>query len=258
MSGFAFILMAVAVLPFFLLPAFAAFRNRKRNALVFAIGNLLLAIWVFYGIKTAFSDDPGFAFPRIGLAPSLIIWLALLHFSLRRDAPSPGDLDETVTLAPYDPAWPKLYAQERQRIADALSLPEGSIEHIGSTAVAGLEAKPVIDMMLGMPRFPPPKELLSRLTILGYENLGEAGVPGRIHLRMREGMAFNLHVMQRDGEHWTNNLALRELLRRDPDARARYAAAKQESLQVAGNQLLAYSAAKEPIIAGLLAAARKR
>lgn len=256
MSNLAFILMALAVLPFFLLPAFAAFKTRKRNALAFAIGNLLLALWLFYGIRTWFSDAPGFAFPRIGALPSLVLWLVLLHFAMRRDPPSLEDVDEVVELKAYDPSWPDSFVNERRRIADTLSLPEGSIEHIGSTSVPGLESKPVIDMMLGTPNFPPPHELLSRLTILGYENLGEAGVPGRIYLRLREGTAFNLHVMQRDGEHWANNLALRTLLRRDPNARMRYAAEKQKALQTAGNRLLAYSAAKGTALAELRRAAR--
>jgi GrpB-like predicted nucleotidyltransferase (UPF0157 family) len=257
MSNLAFILMAVAVLPFFLLPAFAAVKNRKRSALAFAIGNLLLALWVLYGVRTWFSDAPGFAVPRIGALPSLIIWLVLLHFAMKRDPPSLEDLDEVVELKAYDPSWPVSFAKERQRIADTLSLPEGSVEHIGSTAVPGLESRPVIDLMLGTPGFPPPRDLLSRLAILGYENMGEAGAPGRIHLRLREDTSFNLYVMARDGEHWTNNLALRELLRRDPDARLRYAAEKQRALQTAGNRLLAYSAARSAALADLLVAARK-
>ena len=179
--------------------------------------------------------------------------------NMRRDAPSPEDIDENVELRAYDPTWPKSFEKECRRITGTLSLPDGSIEHIGSTAVPGLEAKPVVDMMLGMPGFPPPHELLSRLTILGYENLGEAGVPGRNYLRMREGStAFNLHIVKRDGEHWANNLALREFLRHDPEARARYAVAKQEALQNAGGRLLAYSVAKGPAIAALLDAAQRR
>jgi GrpB-like predicted nucleotidyltransferase (UPF0157 family) len=258
MSSLFLVLMALAVSPFLLLPAIAAFRNRKRSAVAFAIGNLLLALWMFYGIRTMFQDDAGFALPRIGVLPALIIWLVLLHFSLRKDAPAPGDVDEIVELAPYDPAWPDVFARERRRIATTLSIPEEFIEHIGSTSVPALDGKPVIDMMLGTESFPPTHDLLSRLSILGYENLGEADVPGRIYLRMRERPAFNLHVMKRDGEMWANNLAIRELLRRDPDARARYAAAKKAAIQAGGNRLLAYSAAKGPHFAELLAAAQKR
>lgn len=256
MHTLAFVLMGLAVLPFLLLPAFAAFKNRKRNALAFAIGNGLLALWMIYGFG-AFDDEHGIGFPRIGVLPALILWLVLLHFSMRRDPPTAGDIDETVEIKACDPAWPELFAKERKRLADTLSLPVEAIEHIGSTAVPGLDSKPVIDMMLGTSGFPPPAELLSRLTILGYENLGEAGVAGRIYLRLREGVAFNLHVLPRDGELWANNLAIRGLLRCDPDARARYSAEKKKAIHEAGNRLLAYSAAKSPALAELLAAAKK-
>ncbi len=86
--------------------------------------------------------------------------------------------------------------------------------------------------------------MISRLEILGYENLGEAGIPGRIYLRLRGDRSFNLHIVERGGAQWTNNLALRDLLRRDAAARERYAAGKQAALTSAGNRLLAYSAAK--------------
>ena len=77
---------------------------------------------------------------------------------------------------------------------------------------------------------------------------------GRIYLRLRaaDHGNFNLHVVERAGAHWTNNLGLRDLLRRDAAARTRYAAGKQAALATAGNRLLAYSAAKRPLIEALL------
>jgi GrpB-like predicted nucleotidyltransferase (UPF0157 family) len=256
MSTFAFILMTVAAAPFFLFPAIIAVRNRKRSGRTIATLNVLMAVVLFIGIKTLLSDDPGFRIPLPGAVPLLIVWLVLLHFSIQRDTPTTEDIEERVELKNYDPAWPATFQTERRRIIEALSLPEDSIEHIGSTAVPGLSAKPVVDMMLGIKSYPPPRDLLSRLEILGYQNLGEAGVPQRIYLRLREGQAFNLHVLQRDGEHWANNLALRDLLRRDPVLRARYASEKYKALQAAPG-LLAYSSAKDTIVSELLAAARK-
>src|SRR3954468_21930016 len=114
---------------------------------------------------------------------------------------SPG-IDEPVRLAPHDAAWRGAFETERARLAREIDLPPDSIEHIGSTAVPGLTAKPVIDMMLGVRSLPPARDLLSRLEILGYEPLGEAGVPGRIYLRLRGGRDFNLHIVERGGPHW--------------------------------------------------------
>jgi GrpB-like predicted nucleotidyltransferase (UPF0157 family) len=170
----------------------------------------------------------------------------------------PLDLDEPVSLAQHDASWSGTFELERARLAKTLDLPPDSFEHIGSTAVPGLIAKPVIDMMLGMSSLPPAHDLLSRLQILGYENFGEAGVQGRVYLRLRGERDFNLHLVERGGAHWINNLALRDLLRRDADARQRYTAAKQAALATGGARLLAYSAAKQPAIAELLSATRNR
>jgi len=168
------------------------------------------------------------------------------------------DIDEPVLLVPYDDAWPDRYDKERTRIANAFGvLPRsGLMQHIGSTAVRGLVAKPVIDIMLGVGSWPPRPEFLARICNLGYEDLGEAGVPGRIYLRRRDLHSFNAHIVQRSGEHWTNNLAIRDLLRRDPASRARYAAAKRAALDVGKGRLLAYSEAKDGAVTELLAAAR--
>jgi GrpB-like predicted nucleotidyltransferase (UPF0157 family) len=169
-----------------------------------------------------------------------------------------NELDEPVTLVPYDPKWPDVYDQERFRIALAFGVfpSSGLIQHIGSTAVPGLVAKPVIDLMLGVRDWPPPNKLIRGVCSLGYENLGEAGVVERVYLRCRSGQHFNAHVVKRGGAHWTNNLALRDLLIRDAAAREKYAAAKIAALTKGAGRLLAYSAAKEDVIAELIARAR--
>jgi GrpB-like predicted nucleotidyltransferase (UPF0157 family) len=229
---------SLAAAPFFLLPTFAAFANRKANKFVFLGLNVLMVGAL-----------------ALGVAPGVILWLVLLHFSLRKDAPKDSELDEPVTLAPYDDAWPAAFAAERRRLCETLSVTPDALEHIGSTAVPGLLAKPVVDMMLGLPRYPPPDEFISRLTILGYQDMREANVPGRRYLRLREGQAFNLHIVERGGAHWTGNLRFRDYLRSDAGARERYAAAKRSALEK-GDRLLAYSAAKQAALEELLAASK--
>jgi len=228
--------------PFFLLPTIVAFKNRKRSR-----GVILALNVVMFG---------GAAFAVPGVALALVVWLLLLHFALRKELPAGSVLDEEVSLVPHDPAWAADFEAERARIATTFDLPPGRLQHIGSTAVPSLPAKSVIDMMLGVAVLPPARGMISRLEILGYENLGEAGVPGRIYLRLRGDRSFNLHIVESGGNHWTNNLALRDLLRRDAAARERYAAGKQAALAGAGNRLLAYSAAKQPLIEELLAQAK--
>lgn len=245
MQSTAALVLLLAPAPFFLLPALIAHMSRKRHRAIIIGLNVALLATIVGGIMFAGG-------PLLRLDGSLVSWLALLGFALKRDSMPAAMLDEPVTLAPYDALWPKAFEAERTRICAALELPPDAIEHIGSTAVPGLIAKPIVDLMLGMPRYPPPDSTISRLVILGYQDLGEAGVAGRRYLRMREGPSFNLHVVLRGGEHWTNNLRLREFLRHDARACQRYAEAKRAALEKSG-QLLGYSAAKQPALAELLA-----
>lgn len=168
--------------------------------------------------------------------------------------------DEAVELVPYDDAWPELYDKERFRIALAFGVipKSGLIQHIGSTAVPGLTSKPVIDLMLGSSKWPPPNALIRGVCALGYENLGDAGVPKRVYLRLRGPVNFNVHIVRRGGTHWTNNIALRDYLRENAAARETYAAAKVAALNIGRGRLLAYSEAKNSVIAELIAAARQR
>ena len=168
------------------------------------------------------------------------------------------NIDEPVSLVPYDPAWPDVYDQERFRIALAFGVfpSAGLIQHIGSTAVPGLVAKPIIDIMLGVRAWPPDEKLIVGVCALGYENLGEAGVPGRVYLRRRADRHFNAHIVQRGGDHWNNNIALRDYLRGDARAREKYAASKIAALTKGSGRLVAYSAAKSDTMNELIAAAR--
>jgi GrpB-like predicted nucleotidyltransferase (UPF0157 family) len=161
-------------------------------------------------------------------------------------------IDEPIHLADYDAAWLSIFSAERKRIAAALSVPLDCLEHIGSTAVPNLAAKPIIDIMLGVNGWPPVQSVSEAITCLGYESLGEAGVPERLYFRRRGSSNFNLHLVRLDGNHWRSNIALREHLRGNKDARLRYEQAKRAAIAGGAQTLLAYSEAKSVVVAALL------
>jgi len=161
------------------------------------------------------------------------------------------ELDEPVHVVGHRAEWATQGSTEAGRVAQALGLPAADIEHIGSTAVVGLVAKPTVDLMLGVVEYPAPS-LQSALVELGYEALGEAGIPGRHYFRLRGSASFNVQLVLKGGSHWQHNLALREYLRRCPSARQRYAEAKQAALASGAKTLLSYSAAKAAVVAALL------
>jgi len=161
-------------------------------------------------------------------------------------------LDEPVHLAQYDPAWAAAFEFERLRLSSSLGIPAEGIAHIGSTAVPGLVSKPIVDIMIGAVPFPPPASWNDALAALGYEALGEAGVIGRRYFRRRSRGAFNVHVVERDGEIWCRNLVFRQFLRRAPDAAARYGSVKESAIASGATMLLAYSEAKAAVVDELL------
>ena len=169
-----------------------------------------------------------------------------------------SELDEPIQLVEYDAAWPALYEREALRIQSALDLPPAAIEHIGSTAVPELIAKPTIDLMLGTDALPPLPATVTTLQNLGYQSLGEAGIPGRYYFRLRGPLSINLHLVLHSGEHWKSNLAFRDFLRSDADARSRYAAAKRAAIASGARSLLAYSDAKADEVARLVKEACSR
>lgn len=163
-------------------------------------------------------------------------------------------VDEPVALSEYQPMWPQRYAEEARVLVPQLGGTVAAIEHIGSTAVPAMPAKPVVDLMLGVADLDESQPVVEILTLNGYEDCG--GAAGRRYLRKRSAHAFNAQVVEHGGELWRNNLLLRDYLRANPPAARAYANAKVAAA-AAAPMLLAYSERKRQTIQRLLAAAEQ-
>lgn len=150
-----------------------------------------------------------------------------------------AEVDEPVEVVEASPEWPQLFAAEADVICRALGT--RAVEHIGSTAVPGLAAKPVIDIQVGVAGPPDAGVVSGPLAEFGYEGFGEAGVPGRLYFRRRGAVACNVHVVELGGGLWTANLAVRDYLREHPSEAAEYAARKRQAVAAGATTLLAYS-----------------
>jgi GrpB-like predicted nucleotidyltransferase (UPF0157 family) len=166
-------------------------------------------------------------------------------------------VDEPIVLSEHREEWQEQAIAEIRRLADALARPRNVFEHIGSTAVPELVAKPTIDLMLGITVLPPGDQLVRAIESLGYSAHGQAGVPNRWYFTRRQGASFNLHLVEIHGLHWRNNLAIRDYLRLDPEARHQYGQAKR-ALQEGHDTLLAYSERKADVVRQLISAANAR
>jgi NAD-dependent deacetylase len=158
--------------------------------------------------------------------------------ALARLSPKPP-----VVLAEPDPTWPGLAAEEAERVRDALGAV--AVEHIGSTSVSGLAAKPILDLLAGLDPLDVPPERIHAMEALGYEALGEYGLPGRIYFRAPNR---HVHAVELGGDHWARHLAFRDYLRAHPHETAAYAAEKRRALEASGGDGDRYWAEKAPYV----------
>jgi GrpB-like predicted nucleotidyltransferase (UPF0157 family) len=132
-----------------------------------------------------------------------------------------------LDFADYDPAWPERARQATAELTAALPGLFSTIEHVGSTSVPGLAAKPIIDLMAATDDLAGVVARDGDLRLLGYE-FYDAGMPGRLFYR-RGGSArtHHLHVVEASTLPTRNELLLRDYLRGHPDDVARYGALKR-------------------------------
>jgi NAD-dependent deacetylase len=133
---------------------------------------------------------------------------------------------DPVEVVEHDPGWADAAASEAVRVAAALEAV--AVEHVGSTAVPGLAAKPVLDLLAGLHSVALQPEQIRAMEALGYECLGEFGLEGRIFFRKEADgrRTHHVHAVDHGGENWRRHLAVRDFLRDHPEVAARYAEVK--------------------------------
>ena len=157
-----------------------------------------------------------------------------------------------IHIAPYDPNWPAEFDVEEERILDACRDLPIRIEHIGSTAVPGLDAKPIIDILAGCPPRANRAEYVAAFRQLGYEHKGAFGIPGRNYFRRGSPRSHHVHMVSWSSAFWRRQLAFRDSLRADPLLRQQYAALKRDLARMFADDVEQYAGAKGPFIASVL------
>jgi GrpB-like predicted nucleotidyltransferase (UPF0157 family) len=137
-----------------------------------------------------------------------------------------------IEVVDYDPSWPNTFESLRARLSPALADVALSIEHVGSTSVPGLAAKPIIDISIMVPENPDVPIGISRLATLGYIHRGDLGIKGREAFTNPDGLPrHNLYLCPRDSVALANHLALRNYLRTHPEAVREYGELKKRLAQ---------------------------
>jgi len=164
-------------------------------------------------------------------------------------------IDEGVRihLLPHDPAWTRRFCRERDRIACTLGRRARRIEHIGSTAVPGLAAKPIVDVLLTVDDIDDEPSWLPPLEAAGYQlHITE---PGHRLLRRPTDDGVNLHVWAEGRDEPRDHLFFRDQLRCSARLRRAYEELKRELAEHPWPTVDHYADAKGPFIASVLASA---
>jgi GrpB-like predicted nucleotidyltransferase (UPF0157 family) len=166
---------------------------------------------------------------------------------------------QPIEVVDYDRDWPRQYVAERDRIDAAIGDVALAIEHVGGTAVPGLPAKPVIDLMVGVEDIERAGPAVAGLINLGYEYVPEleSQLPDRRYFRRGSPESHHVHMVPVSSDYWAEHLLFRDYLRTHPQAAEEYGKLK---LGLAGRHRLdrdAYRAGKVPFIDTVVAAARR-
>lgn len=157
-----------------------------------------------------------------------------------------------LVIRDYDPGWPDLFAELRASVWPAVEDLAICIEHVGSTSVPGLAAKPVIDIDIVVT----PEHVeaaIGRVVRLGYEHRGDLGIAGREAFRRPAGSPpHHLYLCASNSPALANHLAVRDHLRANPDVAREYGALKKRLARTFAEDTDGYVEGKTGFLLGLL------
>lgn len=161
--------------------------------------------------------------------------------------------DPAIRTVAYDPSWPALYQEEKRRLLQALGDQVVRIEHVGSTSVPGLAAKPIIDIEITVRAIEPMSPYREPLEALGYHFEFDPELPD-LHFfgfPVERPRRFHIHLSQEGSNHMTRVLAVRDFLRAHPAVAAGYARLKRSLTDARPGDRDYYVAGKEDFIIAL-------
>lgn len=160
-------------------------------------------------------------------------------------------ITKKVIVTPYDSQWPHDFEAIRRELADALGDLAIRIEHVGSTSVPGLSAKPIIDIDVVISDYGVFPEVAEKLARSGYEHEGDLGIPEREAFRYENKshlQKHHLYVCPKSSRELHRHVTFRDYLRTHPDAVKRYSEAKETAARLYSDSIDDYIRSKSPCI----------
>ena len=168
-------------------------------------------------------------------------------------------MDKPVIIEDYNPNWFKDFEQEKRKLLNILNGKMITIEHIGSTSVYGLDAKPILDIAVAVPNLDDVNGFIEPLKQIGYEFVNHIEFPERCFFRKGQWRAgtHHLHLYGIESESWKNQLLFRNYLRKHPDVLKKYYQLKEELAGRFRFDRVSYTEAKGPFIQDVLKKAKE-
>lgn len=164
---------------------------------------------------------------------------------------------QRVTVVPYDPAWPQAFEAIKKEIEAALGDRALAIEHVGSTSVEGMWAKPCIDLDVVIPHGDDLPKVIQALASIGYRHEGDLGIHGReafCYQNKPHLQKHHLYVCPKNSPELWRHLRFRDYLRQNPEAAAEYSETKRLAALHHPQDIDGYIQEKAPCIQRLYAA----
>jgi GrpB-like predicted nucleotidyltransferase (UPF0157 family) len=165
-----------------------------------------------------------------------------------------------IEVRDYDPRWPALFDEECERLQGVFG-PAVAIEHIGSTSVPGLAAKPIIDLLIGVQSLAEAKSTcIEPLRALRYTYIPEYETWLPAELFFRKGIpgpwTHHVHVMEPSNPRWQDHLLFRDHLRAHPETASAYGSLKKSLALAFGDDIAGFTNAKHAFVKTVIAKAR--
>lgn len=157
-----------------------------------------------------------------------------------------------VEIVPYNPDWPKMYENTIEQFFNTFCDKIAKIEHIGSTSVPGLAAKPVIDILLGVTKLSHAEDIIPKMELLGYEYVFkyEDVMPERRYfVKQLDGKStHHIHSVEITSEFWRRHLLFRDYMRLHDNLRDEYFVLKKKLSEIDWEDRMGYTDAKTDFI----------
>ncbi len=214
---------------------------------------------------TGDGEDEGLVFQYKWLPPQkvLLVYDHYFHVFMRPEyLPSLftqesllGLPNDTVSLMPPTPLWQREFINAREELIKVLPDPE--IEHIGSTSVPDLPAKPIIDIAISVPD---PKQHIDAVERCGYHYRGEQGIQGRFYFVRgpSDNRTHHIHMFEKDSQLYKEHLLFRDTLRKDPTLAQKYGKLKLNLWRKLSGDRKIYTASKSEFIEKTISDARRK